>query len=190
MIPGVRNAAGVAIGLIGTAIALVLLGSGLTGTEPAPVPPPVEAVALSALQMLGSGAALGGVLVAGRMVSPWAPLTSGLLWAVGSVATLADPAAFAGEGLESAAIVFGRQFGLGLTALMLLGAVALRSARQEQARPVPGPADPAPPSLPPAAVVRAGPVRSQGPGPRHRAPARWSPPISPRRPDPRMRRPG
>jgi hypothetical protein len=187
----VRNAAGVVIGLVGTAIALVLLGSGLDGTEPAPVPPPVEAVALSALQMLGSGAALGGVLVAGRKVSPWAPLSSGLLWAAGSLATLADPAAFTGGGMDAAATVFGRQFGLGLTALMLLGAVALRPARQEQARPVPRPADPAPPSLPPAAMVRAGPVRPQGPGPRHRAPPRWSPPVAaPRRPNPRMRRPG
>lgn len=225
---GRPTAAGAVIGVAGTVVALVALGGGLLGTEPLGAPRTPGEVVLAALEMLVGGTALGGVLLAGRRVSPWAPLTSALLWAAGSVVVLADPAVLARAGLDSAATLFGHQLGLGLTGLMLLGALALRPAPAEMststrlgpgrspalappARAVPDPWDTDPdipavrpvPALRPSSAVRpahevrpvtafrTGPQRPDGPGPRHRAPARrsgpvpaprWSPPAAAPRP--------
>ncbi len=189
MSPGLLNAAGVVLGIVGTVVALVLLGGGLNGTEPLAASRSAEAVTVSALQMLGGGAALGGVLLAGRVVSPWAPLSSGLLWALGSLVTLADPTIATGE---AAATLSGHQLGLGLAALMLLGAVALRPGRTVPARqdvPAQRRTDRDLSPVVPIAMARPGPRRPDGPGPRHRAAPRVPvPAMYPRPPIPRARR--
>ncbi|TCK27305.1 hypothetical protein [Pseudonocardia endophytica] len=164
-----RHALGAAVGAVGFVVALWLLAGAFDVTSPDPGP----ATALPALLTLGGGAALGAVLLAGRRISPAAPLTSGLLWAVGALLTLNEP------DLSSASILpaVGYQLGLAMAAMMLLGTLAVQPTRpRPQSRPQPlmttldGDTDWNLPAVRPVVAPREVPRRRpDGGGPRHRA---------------------
>jgi hypothetical protein len=176
------------LGIVGAVVSFWLLAGGFASAELAG--PDTTGAPLVALQSLAGGAVIGAVLLAGRTVSPSAPLTCGLAWAIVSVVGLADPALL-DLGSPGARSLMAHQLGLGLAALLLAGTAAVQPTRA----PAPSyraPSGPEPP-ITQAGTYRpaTGPRRPNGPGPRHRAPApRWSPPRVPRvSPVPAPRRP-
>ncbi|WP_226365888.1 hypothetical protein [Pseudonocardia sp. ICBG162] len=128
-----RHLVGVLVGLVGTAVALVVAGAGMGTAYESMMRMDLDRVPAGSGLLLVGGLLLGAVVLAARL-SPGAPLTGAVLLLAGSAWTLFDPQApfVLGRGLG---YLLSLQYGMLLAGLLAVAAFAVPRRRAEPGPP-------------------------------------------------------
>lgn len=128
-----RHLVGILVGLVGTAVALVVAGRGMGIAYESMMRMDLDRVPTGSGLLLAGGLLLGGVVLAARL-SPGAPLAGAVLLLAGSAWTLFDPQApfELGRGLG---YLLSLQYGTLLAGLLAVAAFVLPRRRAEPGPP-------------------------------------------------------